>query len=164
MNPIPPNGLAPINAPLSPPKARLKSRVVVVEQVYHQQPHGQPVVVESKYTRRLDSDEQPFGPRRIRVGEEWTKPDTGWVADGGLLCLSNEEGKGLAVQPSPSERNDINSRIVEVCLVDPETGNMGGVWLVPPGESLRASAASFMGLRIRCRKGSARITFTVIPS
>lgn len=150
--------------PISPPKAKLKSRVVVVEQVYHQQPGGQPTVVESKYTRRLDSDEQPFGPRRIRVTEEWTKLDTGWVVEGGMLCLSNEEGKIMTVQPSPSERRDIDSRIVEVCLVDPETGNVGGVWLVPPGESLRAATASFNGLRIRCRKGSARIVFTVIPS
>lgn len=149
------------------PRPPVKGRIVVVEQVYHQPVDAPPVLVESKYSRRIDSEEQPFGPRRLRVTEEWQELSAGWIEGVGLLVVSNEEGKGLQVQPSESERREIGLRVVELAMFPvptvPGEAFSPIPWIIPPGESFRGSTDTLGGIKVRCRRGSARISYTIFP-
>lgn len=134
-----------------------KSRLTVVETIYHQDADGQPTAVEANYARWLASDEHPF-QRRLKVGEEWQRLETGWLEDVSLLVLTNEEGKGLQTIPTDEERVALAARIVEVGTPGSEAD-----WLILPGESLRGRPAAMRQLRFRCRAGTARCVLTLFP-
>ncbi len=147
--------------PLVPQQQQIrisKSRIVVVETVYHQQHGGQPTAVESRYAHNLTTDEQVYGPRKIVATEEWKPLDVGWVKSASLLILSNEEGKGLQVNPTEQQRKDMAARVVELSW-DPRPF----VWLIHPGHSFRGCPSQLKGLIIRCRSGQAECFVTVYP-
>lgn len=145
-----------------PTMTKAKNRYVVVEMVHFQPIDGQPVSHESRFNRRVDSEEQPYGPRRTRVTDTWTEIDLGWLRGDnvGQLIIQNDEGKGLQTQPSPEEIRDIKSRVIEVSM-----GDSGPLFRIPPGESIRlTSPAPELSLRLRCVNGPARITFIAFPA
>ncbi len=137
-----------------------KSRIIVVETVYHQSSGLQPTAVESRYSHNLKTDEQVYGPRRIVATEEWKPLDVGWVKTASLLILSNEEGKNLQVNPTQKEREDIASRVVHLAY----RGLHGdGTWMIHPGHSFRGCPNSLRELFIRCQSGQAECFVTVFP-
>src|SRR6185312_8298003 len=89
-----------------------RARLGLVCTVYHQQPGNEPISAESRFSRWLESEEQPY-LRKLVIGEEWTLLDCGWLEDVGMLLLRNEEGK-FQVQPTEAERAEVMSRVVEV--------------------------------------------------
>lgn len=137
----------------------MKSRLSVLNTVYHQPAGEQPMAVVGNYCRWLESDEQPFS-RRLRIGEEWQAIETGWIRHAGLVVLKNDEGVFDQVQPTEQERMDAQAKVLEVSC---SSGPPEAQWLVRPGESLPATPASTMRLQIRCRQGQARCTVTAFP-
>jgi hypothetical protein len=95
-----------------PPKT---ARIVVIEQVYHQEHGQQPTLIDHSFVRMLDSDEQPY-VRKITVGEQWERLDTGWVAKVGMIVFTNDEGKNFHVNPTDAQKADVADRVVEVCF------------------------------------------------
>lgn len=134
----------------------VKDRLTIVECVYHQPFGEQPTVVEHRYSRELESKEQVY-ERRVTIGENWQPLDTGWIERLGLLVIANHEGHGLQRAPSDDERAAIAARVVEVGL------DGRAIWLVLPGESMRATPATLSGLQVRCQRGEARCTIHAYP-
>lgn len=144
------------------PKPIQKSRNVVVESVYHQPIDGPPVVVESKYAKALESEDQPYGPRRVKIGTDWTLLDTGWVKDISILTISNDEGRMLQVIPNEVQLHLINSRIVEMAYLD-ESGKWVPVERIHAGESRRGRPLPGAKTALRCLNGTAKVTYTAFP-
>jgi hypothetical protein len=154
-----------------------KSRIGVVESVYCQQPGDNPISAESRFSRWLNTDEQPYS-RKIKVTEEWQPLDWGWLKKASMLVVVNEEGRFLQVQPTPQERCDAISKVVEigiaVCL-DGGTLNIPFAEILPressrfsPCKSIEAGLVlccrhGEASLVLRCRHGEARCSIMLFP-
>jgi hypothetical protein len=134
----------------------LDAQLVVVETIYHAATGCEPTAAESRFARKLETDEQPY-TRRITVTQEWQQVDTGWITEAGMLRLANKEGEGLQVQPTAEERAAMASKIVELSV------DGSAPWLIFPGESFRGMPSELESLRVRCRSGEARCLITIFP-
>jgi hypothetical protein len=128
-------------------------RVTVVEGVYHMGVDVPTTVTENRFSRDVESDEQPY-IRRFTVGSDWVQLDTGWVDAIGMLVISNEEGRVFQRIPTKEEREETMRRVVEVAGTPP--------WLILPTESMRGLPAN-RSVRMRCLHGEARVVVTVVP-
>lgn len=136
----------------------IQDRVTVVETVYHAPAGRSPTPIESRFERKLETDEQLY-QRYMKVGEKWTPLDCGWLGENvGMLLIHNEEGLNLFTIPTEEELAAINARVVELSY-----NRTGEGWLVLPRESMRACPSSTKGLFMRCRSGEANITVSLIP-
>lgn len=141
---------------LSPPP---NNRLTVVETVYHQTFGEQPVSVESRFERELQSDEQMYQRRKIAT-EEWQPLDLGWVEEVGCVVAQNTEGQFLQLIPTPEQRAENAKKILEVAYLPAA----GMVFYVPPGESLRLYPSHPKQLVIRCQAGTVKYTVNIIPA
>jgi hypothetical protein len=143
-----------------PPKVR--ARLFVVEQVYHQPAGQSPTSVESRFGRWLGSDEQPH-LRPMTVGPNWQPLDTGWVGEKvGHIVIANEEGKSRLRQPTEAERQETEAKVVEIGV---ESDHLVDTFaLVRPGETCRFEPAAAGMLRLRCRVGAACCSVAVLPA
>jgi len=161
-------------------KATNKARLGVVETVYLQQPEVQPLTVESRFSRWLDSEEQPY-QRRFIVSTSWSPLDLGWLKGQavGMLILKNEEGK-FQIQPTEVQREEVNERVLELAYhvpqPDPKSRTMhdppaDDLYLpfaqIRPGESVRFEPVDPQRIMVRCKKSStrqAKALLTVYPA
>lgn len=138
-----------------------KARIGVVSLLYHQQPGVDPISIDSRFSRWLESTEQPY-LRKITIKEEWTPLDLGWIGDKvGMLLIKNEEGH-FQIQPTEEQRQEVMARIVELA-VESAAGIIVLWGLVRPLESIQFEPSNAQYLRLRCRKGQAKITLAVMP-
>lgn len=144
----------------------LKSRLTVIETVYHQPLAEGAASAESHFARWLETDEQPC-IRRLKASEAWQALDGGWLSEAGMLCLENTEGRFPQVQPTEEERRDAAAKVLEVGVVhffsNEESGQVVPFALIPPGESARFQPHTLSALRVRCRAGTAKYTASVFP-
>lgn len=141
--------------------------LIVVEQVYFQGAGGQPTSTESRFSRQLQTDEQPWHCQ-MTLTEKWVPLDCGWVVEAGMLVVKNEAGRGLQVYPDEEEKRAIVVSIVEVTaaaqVIEADMGlDYHAQWLVLPGESLRAQPADLRSIRLRCAAGTCRVSITIVP-
>lgn len=147
--------------------ATVTDRITVVETVYHQSFGGEPTCSESKYTKILETMEQPF-KRDTKCTEEWDKLDAGWLDECSLLVISNKEGSGLQSIPTEDEKLDIAMRVIEISG-EYDIGSVDGPekpvphFEICPGESFRGCPVELKKLYIRCRYETARYSLTVFP-
>lgn len=143
----------------SPPPDR--GRLTVVETIYHQAPGESPREVPSRYSRWLDSEESLY-QRTMRVGEEWTPIDLGWLAgDVGMILLSAESGSKRNTIPTEEERREDESKVIEVSF---RTEAPRADITLLPGESARFCPAFAKEILLRCANGKTKYTVSVIPS
>lgn len=136
----------------------------VVESVYHQGAGEEPTAVESRFFRLLQTDEDPY-LRRTKVGEDWKAVSCDWVDRPSVLTLSNEEGRGLQVQPTPEQAAATAAKVI---LVGVEVEGVGVSLVLPfariePGESCRFCPADVGRLRLRSLSGEARYSLGAFP-
>ncbi len=139
----------------------MTNRVAVIETILHQLAGEQPTSIENRFARELETDEQSYD-RKVKIGENWTLLDLGWVANVGgpsIIVIVNEEGRNLQVNPSEEERKAIDAKVIELCSgrcedLEPE-------WFIPPGESFRGSPLK--PVYLRCRQGIAKVRLFIIP-
>jgi hypothetical protein len=139
------------------PSPALRDRLLVVESIFHQSPGEDPYVTEHRFARSLQTKEQPF-TRKTTAGENWKSLDCGWIERAGMLFIINEEGKFRQTNPTEEELREAAKKIIEVSF----TTNTD-VWLILPGESMRAYPSNIRNLLVRCRSGTARITAHIFP-
>jgi hypothetical protein len=149
-----------------------KGHISVVETVYHQLTDGQPIAVESRFSRSTETDEQPY-QRKITVTEEWKSIDHGWIEQVGMLHLSNEEGV-FSVMPTEEEKQEVLEKIVEIGVAEIQSfanakisfspANILVCLIILPQESMRVVPYDIPRLRIRCRKGTAKCIITLFPA
>jgi len=162
-------------------KATTKARFGVVETVYFQQPETIPVAVDSRFTRWLDSEEQPY-LRQAKIGQDWQEVDVGWLENLPVsqLVLRNDEGK-FQVQPTSEQRALVMGRILELAILPrPDASDLTkcrtmrsppkreipplSFAVLRPGQSLRFEPVDANRLVIRCKSGTARLTLFAIPA
>lgn len=136
----------------------MAAKLIVVEQVYHQNDGDEPAAYESRWCRILLTDEQPYGPRKVKVDREWRLLDTGWLNDASLLGLSNEEGKHLQANPTAAEADLSSRKVVELSF----DGSEAAI-LIHPGQDCRFSPANVNGIWLRCQAGPVNIMARVYP-
>lgn len=149
-------------------KPVLKSRLIVVESVYHQHFGAEPESFDSRYSRWLDVVEQVY-KRELTITEDWQLLDHGWIKNASLLLVSNIEGKALLRNPTEQERSDLKSHVVElgVAIAGPEgeARYIRSFSYIPPGESTRlCNPLPLNDLRLRCSSGSARCQILIVPN
>lgn len=155
-------------------EAPRKSRITVVDMVYHQPADLPPTTMlgdAMRFSRELESDEQPY-ERRLLATEDWKPLDCGWISKVGMLLLRNDEGF-FSVRPTPEQRAEVALRVIEItfdyCLNPSDsplcssTDPYGRCILVPPGESCRFFPEDAKSLRVRCRSGRAQYTISLSP-
>ena len=146
--------------PAEPPKP--VNRLTVVETLYHQAGYDEPESFVLSYERDLTTNEQVYD-RRGSVGEEWQDLRFGWLTDENINCsllrIVNHEGQQFQTIPTPEELAEVMGRVLEFCYA----GGEETPFLVRPKESTKLSPSTLKGLRIRCRKGTARYTVTAFP-
>ena len=139
-----------------------RCRFGVVNTLFHQQPHTPAFTVEARFTRFLDSDEQPY-QRRLTLTEDWQKLDYGWLAPDrvAVLVIKNEEGRYLTI-PTQEEKDDMARRTIHL---GHKIGDVvAAYWLVRPGECFQGEPFSLEDFYLRSAKGKIRCTITIIPS
>lgn len=149
------------NQPVFPIPQPVIARITVLDTINYVPVSGATLPVQTNYNRLLKTDEQPY-TRNCRIGEQWVKLDSGWLTEASQLKVSNEEGRFPVVYPTQEERAESMERVVEIGLciaADPPVRFA----LIRPGESCRFEPADLSRLYLRCRKGTARVTVTVIP-
>lgn len=156
---------------LPPPDPKpAPARLTILSTVYHQPPEGNPACTESRTSRDLLSDEQPY-ERHTRVGPEWTPLNTEWVRDPGFLAIRND-GTGFRVNPTLTQREEAAAKVVEIGLRVNSTGCSlcppCGPYLVPfarlrPGESLAFDPVDAANVVIRCMSGTTPVTICAYP-
>lgn len=146
----------------NPPPTNI-NRLTVVEMLYHQQGVLNPESFQHNYSRELKTDEQTYGPRRDKVGEEWQELKLGWFSDKGLNCgllrIVNEEGGQQQRIPTPEQLAETAAKVIEYCY----KGGEAKPFLLHPQESCRVYPSNIEGLMIRCRKGVAKYTVVAFP-
>lgn len=133
------------------------ARLTVVPTIYHQTPDGQAVSAGEPFSRLLASDADA-DQVRMRLTEAWQALDTGRVPDAGLVFLEYQAPR-LQVQPTDAERADTQSRLVEVSY----RGDGEPDIFLAPGESTYFDPVDVKRVRVRVRKGLARLAVSLIP-
>lgn len=128
-----------------------------MENIYFSEAAEQPRAREARFTVRLKSEEQEYTRTKFDVGEDWVPLDTGWLNEASMLCIENLEGRWTQTIPEVAARAAAAERVIEVACCGVPFGS------VHPQTSCRFTPAALKDLTIRCRKGTARISYTVYP-
>lgn len=141
-----------------------RSRLTVVENTVISSTESPQSVFDGSFSCWLDNgDEQPYGPRRIKVTDQWQPLDTGWLeGNAGMLTLRNDEGRNMLTNPTPEQLATIAAGVVEVGIIALVSGVVIPFSDVPAGRSIRLFPRS-MSLFVRCLNGVARCTLFVVP-
>jgi hypothetical protein len=133
-----------------------KSRLVIKETVYFQQPEAKPIALESGSGQDIASDEQPY-QRIIKLTESWTPLDTGWVKEASLIVIENQAGKHQLVRPDAKQIQEIAAKVIEI-------GKEGEAWeLVPAGQTRVFTPVELDRIQLRSRSGEVKAIVTVFP-
>lgn len=142
--------------------SKIPNRLTVVQQTYHQLPGEQPRYYDSRFSRELETLEQPY-ERQTTIGPEWKPLDVGWLNETGvgMLIIENNEGQFYVRIPTLEEKEVTRAKGIEIGI--DVVGNIDSFALVPSGESCRFYPANANHLRIRCQSGTAKITIQAFP-
>jgi hypothetical protein len=120
-----------------------RGRITVVESIYHHFGTNPSTTIDSRFNRKVESDEQPY-QRIMKIGGEWTDLDCGWLESASHVTLSNQ-----------------GESVVEVstCPWPPQ-----GDWIIPPGESMRGTPRNVKSMKMRSRSGEVvKVRVVVFP-
>lgn len=148
-----------------PPK--LKTRLLVVDNVYFQSPDEQPTHQPFRWGRDVDPDLSPYGPKKVVLSQEWTPIDSGWLEDKeGLVVIENLVEKRQTI-PSPEEKAELLSKVIEIgirLVTGSEGSSAFSLFYINPGESFKASpTVGLRDYRLRCVAGTAKASITIYP-
>jgi hypothetical protein len=112
-----------------------KTRLTVTEQIIcapFLMKDGKPTSFEpGGFSRWLErGDEQPYGPRQIKVTQKWLPVETGWLRNTetgelmvGLLVLRNDTEKIHKQNLKDEQTEFLNKKVIHVGLVTCESGS-----------------------------------------
>lgn len=136
------------------------ARVTVVEKVYYESV-ADPCreIVDHSYSVYLQSDEQPWGPRRQTVTEQACKLDLGFLAGKAVseLVVVNLEGMRAQIMPTPAQIAATAGMVVYVS----RTATDEPFAKVRPGRSMRLEPVG--ELWVSCPVGRVRIAVSAAP-
>lgn len=145
-----------------PPSERFPhDKLTEVQSLYLHSGDGQPFIVESRYTRVLESIGGKLLTHYGTATEEWQAlidPACNWPALGKLV-VCNSQGVYPLVKPSEEEKRLEEARILELRVGD--TGEPALVIFVR--EDARFMPFDWKNLRVRCQKGTANYIALGVP-
>lgn len=152
-----------LDAPVLMPINSEKGTLTVVERVYHQLDSDQPTSVETSFTQRVMSDEQPYS-RRMKVGEEWVPIGKGWLEECAMLVLRNDPESRFTI-PSDEEKAADAVKVIEVGT---DIGTHGPFHVIrwaylSPEKSLRIAPSDIDKIMVRCQAGIGRLLVSAFP-
>jgi hypothetical protein len=125
-------------------KPSTRGRLNVIEAVHHAAADGQVLTAETRFLRILESDDQPY-MRRAKCGSTWEQLDTGWIEGmPSMVVLRNDEGH-FNIQPTKEQRDEVNSRIIEVGVGDQTIHPFA---YVRPGQSIRLEPSASLFISV----------------
>lgn len=130
----------------------------VVGSVVFQQGREAPVACETRFSRSMKVVGEPE-PTPLTLTEEWTPITPRELAGVSYIHIKNREGSGLQLMPTPEEARAISERVVEIAFGEGQPAACP----VFPGEAFGFPVVDWKGVRVRCRKGKARVMVTLIP-
>lgn len=136
------------------------ARILLLQTLYYQSANSEPISAEGRYTKLLQTDEQPY-QRRMKVTDEWKPLDAGWVESASYYCVENLEGKYIQTIPTLEQRSEDAKRIIELGIASP-IGVLRFASL-SPGEFMAVPYKDVRNVRIRCLHESAKVNITVYP-
>lgn len=150
----------------TPPIPLPRSRLTVVTKVYVNLPGENTIGPEPiSYYRWLESEERPYS-RTINVSEQWQILDLGWLYNQDIahIVFSNDTKRSLGKVPEQSVLDEWRDKVVEIGIA-PDALNAVTIPITffLPEEGLSLSPTSPKSLRVRCRKGTAKLTYYVVP-
>lgn len=155
--------LEPVNVNASP-QLQTRARITIVSNLYHSIPGEASKGPEAIRTYRwLNSDEQGYG-RSVKIGEDWQEIDLGWLKDKeiGYIHFENDTRRLPGKVPTQEELAILAEKVIEIGLW---VGDM--IWPLmyfPPEEGSGFAPIAPQNLRVRCRKGVAKLTYYVVPA
>ncbi len=143
-----------------------KCRIAVVETLYHQEVGQKPTSTECRFSRNLNTDEQPY-KRKLVIGEQWQRLDLGWAQPCGMVHLENAKRQPGTI-PTEAEKEADRLRTLCVAVIHmntvPSEEHTCTQWYVPPGETSRpGQLAEGLTLAVRCQKGQTTLILTAFP-
>jgi hypothetical protein len=132
----------------------LRGTLTVIETVHYQQEDSEASTTDSRYSRRLGTNEQVYR-RQMPVGKDWKKLDTGWIEQAGMLCLTNED-----------EQHTIYLGIdgVDKPATPTNPAEPMKLFALLPGESFRGHPVDINQLKVCCPDGDSTCTVFLVPS
>lgn len=141
--------------------------ITITENVYHRASPGESASGDAfAFVRKLESDDQPYGPRTMKIGEVWQPLSFGWLEDGvGLILLENKEGikSFIQVRPTPEQLAEALDKIIEIGFCTEDVEPAFPAMLLLPGEPQRLTPALTSKVWLRCRHGEAKCLVTLYP-
>lgn len=123
-----------------------KARLTIIEQIYYQMSGSSPILAESRYSRQLELEDQPYS-RRIRVGASFAPIDYGWLTKGDV---------SMVVVKNVEEVDD-KTKVLEIAV------NETPFACLHPGESIQFRPASQVIINLRSQSGDARALVNLFP-
>lgn len=139
-----------------PPKALADcDRLTVNLQLHHETCGEQPVTVLASFSHASETQgEQPWQRRGLKIGEEESELDMGWVADNpGYLTIENKVGAGLTLLPSDEQKAFFATQVLEI---------VGTPFIVRPGRFFCGEIGEGP-IRLRSRAGIISVSVTIMP-
>lgn len=158
-------------------KGRMKSRMVVVENVYHQVPGEEPQSITSRYTRWLNDDEQTY-TRKTKANLSWAPLDFGWILQSAQVVIVNTAPTHPEMVLTDEQYAELEFLRIEIGVQPFQQSAEGPrtMWSGPttplvvqfaviyPGESLRFEPCQDTRYMIRGNGESVPYTLNVIPN
>lgn len=133
-----------------------RSRVVIVETLYHQPPDEGAKSFKSNYLRWLSSDEQLY-ERTLELTTKWTKLDFGWAADPGLVLLRSKAER-LHTVPTEKQSAELDALTVEISF----DGKVPAL-LIRVAESTRIEPMEGVKVFARARSEGVKLSVVAVP-
>lgn len=151
------------------PQAQIRARITILSQLYHSTP-GEPVSGPSpiRTYRWLDSDEQGY-TRSVKIGEDWQEIDLGWLKDKdiGYIFFENDTRRLPGKVPTQEELDELAAKVIEIGIVIQVATNdfeIHPLMSFLPEEGTGFCPIALQNLRVRCRKGVAKLSYYVVPA
>lgn len=136
-------------------------RITTISQSYYEDSSGVQGQTEARTWRNTEADEQPYGPRKLTVSEEWQEVDFGWVLTPSLLIVYNPEG------PNPKDGSGQSLEVgVQNCgaVVKDELPAVTPVAILSPRKDFMVWPCPNTRYFVRSRGGHCRYEVTAYPS
>lgn len=139
------------------------SRLTLILTAHHSRNGSQPTTTDVRYGKTLTEDEDTYR-RDIKVSEDWTNLDMGWIGNPSFLILQNLAGEGLATIPTPEKRRDIDSKIIEVGInTDYENSPVISMISILPREIAAFTPSNSNNIYVRCINGETKLRVNTFP-
>lgn len=132
---------------------RITARIDVYHETYDEQPED----FHHVFSELTNQSEEEVYSRKIKVTEEWTAIDTGWISEVGCILLKNTDKK-YKLLPDEDEIESEKKKIVRI-----RTGKTGAGWIVGKGMFFFGYPSDEETTEIKCEFETTTVELNIFP-